>query len=318
MLEQTQIGSIPTDSKLLQTQPREEWTEYGLKTENVFFNNVPTKFQAITKHGEFVTFMTKSYFPMPNGQVKSTVEGLLEKVNAEAFIPANSKYGWHESGDKDGAIYNNALETQMSLSYLFPEKFDITGSGDTVKTGFSVINAEDGTYGLTISPFVLRNSCDNRMFHLAHESIVGYQSGKTVQRNQLLAQGQENVKLARDELKTLSLSRRHSKQLDLDYIVDVISNIKTFSDKVINRYKEMYQLKVNQATAEALAKAMPKRVLEDCNWLDIAKNTGKVTLKDVTEWDAFNDITKSLTYGKSVLSATLATYKKLDRIMVTV
>ena len=313
-----EIGSIPTDSKLIQTSSRDEFPEYGIKTENVFFNSVPTKYQAITKHGEFVTFMTKSYYVMPNGQIKKTVEEMLPRIGASAFVPKNSKYGWHESGDKDGAIYNNALETQMTLSYLFPEKFDITGAGDFVETGFSVINSEDGTYGLTISPFVLRNSCDNRMFHLAHESIVGYQSGKTVQKNQLLAQGQQNVKLARDELQTLKLSRRHSKSLDLDYIVDVIKNIKTFSNKVIDRYQEMYQLKVNQATAEKLAKEMPKRVLDDCRWIDIAKNTGKVTLKDVTEWDAFNDITKSLTYGKSVLSATLATYKQLDRIMVTV
>lgn len=313
-----EIGSIPTNSNLLQTSSRDEFPEYGIKTENVFFNNIPTKYQAITKHGKFVTIMTKSYYVMPNGQIKKTMENILPKVGAKPYVPANTKYGWHESGDKDGAIYNSSLQTQMTLSYLFPEKFDITGAGDFVETGFSVINSEDGTFGLTVSPFVLRNSCDNRMFHLAHEKIVGYETGKTVQRNDLLVQGQQNVTLARAELDTLSLSRRHSKSLNLDYIVDVVANIKTFSQKVIDRYQQMYQLKVNQATAEALAKAMPKRVLDDCKWIDVAAKTGKVTVKDVTQWDAFNDITKSLTYGKSVLSATLSTYKQLDRILVTV
>ena len=69
--------------------------------------------------------------------------------------------------------------------------------------------------------------------------------------------------------------------------------------------------------AEQLAKALPKRVTDDLKWLDIGKKTGKVTIiGDVTQWEGFNDITKSLTYGKSAFSATLKTYRTLDKIMV--
>jgi hypothetical protein len=296
--------------------PRDDFSEFGIRTDNLSFNGLPTKYQTINKNGELVAIMTKVYKVMPNEQVKTEVESLIDRIGAKPFVPAKSKYDWCETDDK-GASFNGPLRTQMSLSYLFPEKFDITGEGDHVRTGFNVINSEDGTYGLGISPFVLRNSCDNRMYHLSHENILGERVRGIVNLKNK-AEVSANIRTARGELRKLKTSRRHSKNLDLEYIYDVVGNIKQFSTKVIDRYREMYELKVNQVMADKLAKAMPKRVTDGLNWMNINKKSGAVTLKDVGQWDAFNDITESLTYGKAGFAPTLKNYKALDKIMVAV
>lgn len=309
--------------------PRDDFSEFGIRTSDLIFNGQSTKYQAIAKNGELVAIMTKVYKVMPNEQVKTEVESLLDRIGAKAFKPSQSKFNWHETHD-DGAIFNGPLETQMSLSYLFGDKFDITGAGDYVQTGFNVINSEDGTYGLGISPFVLRNSCDNRMYHLSHENILGASVSQKVGNESYYKNqrgegdggkfdvAQNNILTARKELRKLKTSRRHSKNLNLEYIYDVVGNIRQFSDKVIQRYKEMVDLKVNQVTAERLAKAMPKRVTDDLSWMGIDKKTGEVTLKDVTQWKAFNDITQSLTYGEAGFAPTFKNYKALDKIMVAV
>src|SRR3990172_1060597 len=318
-LERLQSNSYPT-------QIRREWNEagYGNLKEKIILNldGSRTNQLAIEKHGRVVNCMTTSYYVVPNFQIRELIKQLIERkeISATEYRPSNKRHGkWLQN--EVGGVATDITDTEMVSSYIFPEKFDITGAGDFVKTGFSLRNSEAGHSALSISPFTDRNSCDNRMFHLAHEQILGFGVEINVTPNKALIEAKKNIREARANFDGVirGFKKPHTKSLKIEIIEKALIAVRLQSQNVINRYREMYQLKIQKVQAEAIARRMPKFVLDDLAWLHVGKKKEEITFdKDVTQWDAFNDITKLLTHQGRSFRPTLDQYRKLDTILVKV
>jgi hypothetical protein len=276
---------------------------------------------AIEKHGRVVNFMTTAYHVLPNYDIHKLVSPLLsdKNINAVPLDTSNQRHGqW--TGKRVGHTVYDTDGTDMVSTYMFPEEFDITGNNDKVKCGFTFKNSEAGHGAFSVSPFTLRNSCDNRMYHLAHESILGFGVRIEVEKTLTL---QDKVKQIVDAKADYSkdirgFKKRHSNSLRLEDITKALIQIRLGAENVINRYKEMYELKVLQVQAEQIARRFPKFVLETLDWIeyDAKKDVVDFVDPDVLQWDAMNDITKALTHEGKTFAPTLHQYKILDQILV--
>lgn len=320
---ETELERLRTNS--YGTQVRREWNEagYGDLKEKILLNpdGSRTNQLAIEKHGRVVNVMTQAYFVVPNFQVQEIIDKLLDHkaIGAKKFQPSKKKHAkWLQTEVSN--MFTDVTDTEMVSSYVFPEIFDITGKGDHVQCGFNVRNSESGSCAFSISPFTHRDSCDNRMFHLANEKILGYGVTISVGVDDVLKEAKKKIQQAKQDYSEIirGFKKPHTKSLKVDLIENALISVRLGAQNVINRYKEMYDLKIRKVQAEQLAKRMPKFVLDDLSWLKVNKKNEVTFDKDVTEWDAFNDITKLLTHEGRSFRPTLNQYRHLDKILVQV
>jgi hypothetical protein len=306
------------------TETRREWNDdgYGNLKEKIILNpdGSHTNQLAIEKYNRVVNFMTTSYWVVPNFDILRVVTPILEKsgIGAKPFTPSNedSSFRWMNSNRNTGYDPNG---TEMVSSYVFGEKFDITGNKDFVQCGFTIRNSESGKGAFSISPFTHRNSCDNRMYHLASERVLGAgvlvqlapDEAMCIQKDRIMAEKERFGEIIR------GFKKSHTKTINLKLIERAILTVKLGGEQVINRYKEMYQMKILKAQAEAIAKKMPQFITKNLDWLTIKEKTGEVSYKsDTSQWDAFNDLTRLLTHEGKNFIPTLNQFKKVDEILV--
>jgi hypothetical protein len=307
-----------------QTETRREWLDsgYGNLKEKIILNPDGSRSNqlAIEKHGRVVNVMTSMYWVVPNRDILEVVKPILSDhtVNATPLKPSNTKFSWANRADY---IAEDKIGTEMFASFLFEDlTFDITGNNDMVKVGFSVRNSESGKGAFSISPFTWRNSCDNRMYHLANERILGRSGIEILQATPDLVAKKEQIKKAKEQYSEVlrGFKKPHTKSIKIDLIKEAIQSVRLGAEQVVNRYKEMYRLKVQKVQAQQIARRMPKFVLDELSWLEISKK-GKILEsydKDISQWDALNDITKVLTHKGKSFAPTMRQFKTIDEILV--
>lgn len=305
------------------TETRREWNEdgYGNLKEKIILNRdgSHTNQLAIEKFGRVVNVMTTQYWVVPNFDVIKQVEPILTKkeINAKRFAPNKSEktYRW---ANGVGHKSFNVEQTEMAATYMFGDKFDITGHGDFVETGFSIRNSESGKAAFSISPFTYRNSCDNRMYHLASEKILGAGVLLSIVPDEALLKQRQRIADVRQEYSEVlrGFKKSHTKSLKLDLIEKAIIAVKLGAEQVINRYKEMYDMKLLKAQAEAISKRIPTFVTKQLDWLKVEKDGEIKFEKDLTQWEAFNDLTRILTHDGRNFAPTLNQFRRVDEILV--
>ena len=187
--------------------------------------------------------------------------------------------------------------------------------GSKVQLGLTVKNSIDGDWSFSASGFTFREICSNMMFHLASRSF---------QTSALGALWGMNSKKNIEDLtwnKALQISKvmkRHTKSLDVDVVAKSLQNLIEQSEVYIEKYIQMHELKMTQKMGLEIANNLPKWVLDHepvKEWLSIEKDTIKIN-DSVSQWQAFNSLTESLTHNGNTFTTTLHSYNKLDRIMM--
>lgn len=302
----------------INTTDRKAWPEYNLSTQNIVHDNgQPSRFQVIKKNDKIVAFFTKAYHVLPNEEALKLADDVAKQIGAE---PAHMDQanGWFKSS---GHVVFSNDGYKMTSYYQFDDKVDVTGGGDFVQKGFSVSNSIDGSSGFRVAPTDVRTKCNNIMMHLYRQQSLGEGVFEKVvlAQDEILAAGMENLKSAQQDWQKLPkmISKPHVKSLTTSFVVDAIKDIKKIADKVMARYKEMYQLKLEVDTARRIVEELPKVITKQLDFIKVVDKEIRVADK-VTEWEAFNDISKILTFGKLTYRSTLENYRRLDQILVRV
>ena len=322
---------------LISTDLRKEWTNIpSLKTYNVSVLGKETNIQAILYNDKFVNFMSKWYHVLPNEEVIETADLIADQLEFKKFVPTKyHKDSWFTS-DK-GHVIGNPDKTQITATYTFGNKVDVTGRGDFVEYGVAVRNSIDGKGGaFSVSPFTIRQACDNLAFHLAFdqtlhsglkEAKIGqgyYKSLVKLQESEVLKKQLGDIQEARKTWQETKFKKSHFAGLDLKYVTNAVLTVKEQAESILQKYKEMVSLKITQAQIESLKNKLPVTVTKyaDTQVKDsvISYNSKKKELKvdkDATVWQVFNNYTEALSYGqKRNYTTTLETYKILDQILV--
>jgi len=308
-------------------EPRKEWTDYGLRTTNILNSDrSSTPYQAIHYRGRLISIVGKHYYVFPHEDVLKVVEPIARSVEAtRSNNPKGLQFGQvygRPNKEKEEHVMLDPLGRSMRADFVFGDKVDVTGRGEFVSYGFSVGNGIGNNVSFSVAPFTQNHVCDNRMYHMASQRNIVAERLSTVilEKSEVIEAQLKQIVKAREELMDIGKERIfHTKKLPLEWITEKILAVKKAKDVVMTRYKEMVTLKILEQQAQAIAKRMPKRLVDRLEWMKVETDGDKIKVKitkEVTQWKAFNDITQHLTYGKRAFQSTMEQYKQLDQILV--
>lgn len=320
---------------------RRSWTEekYAGLQERILQNPDGSLSEnlAIIKNGKIVNTMSTGYHVFPNVDLAEILDEVATELGA---VPLEKKNGLGKWGKQRGNIIEDSkYGTRALISYKFPsQEVDITGQGDANIPTFSGSNSEDGRGGsLKIVGGFIRTICDNLSYtFVPSREVAGLNSAKIAWNNPKFQQKNPEIEVAVGnaqkavlELKQLNkrpkFFTKHSKQVkDDDWIKanikEAIKSIRADNEIVAERYRELYQLKLNSYLANELVSNLSKTVWESVPSLDVTKD-GKVTFDESqTDWDVYNYITEELTFNnnskQATFGSTLLNQKKVEQIFI--
>jgi len=240
------------------------WEKYDIVQAYLVYNERQTPYKAILKGNKLVAIVGRGYQVLPNEIVKQVADDIASKLNAEPlrvadilarYMPRGARFEW------DNAYFSKDT-WKVYLPYVLSEWHDIDGR-DKCKIGFAFRNSIDGTLAFSVTGFTFREVCSNGVF-------IGYRE------------------LAR-------YYHKHTKSLkiDLDSVLHHTMEVITSMEKVLDAYRKMVELQLNEQIAESIAKSrLPRKLLPpyiqtegtELVWFDESK----------TVWDAYNDITERI------------------------
>lgn len=348
---------------------RQSWAEYNLHSKDMYFttaegSRVPTEYQGIFYRGKFIAFRHKNYHVYPHEQVFQTCDPVLKELGLVMKNPPKEQSGFsmaygkeqfakvesnfkNVTDEKSGKRVRVQIAGQIRATYVFDgrdEKFDVTGDGkNVVQFGVELENGIDGHMALRMSPYSFRQVCENGMMHKASvmeisESIMQnlrnenkdvFSSEKIMQQVGEIMQGAKTFDEIAHKIKNERMT--HLQSYPTNWIRARLYLINEQKDLFKQRYREMTELITSQRQAELLVKTMPKRMIDELDWLEVKERevdetiNGQVvskTVKDViipkptTQWDAFNSITFDLTHKARAFQSRSTHYGNLDKILV--
>lgn len=290
---------------------RQEWKQYGIKSMNLIYNGIPTQRQMIVRDGEPIEVFTDRYQLLPNQEMLQIADKMATVFKAK---PAHlAPRDWFVMKPKDHVIYNKN-QTQCAAIYLFDAKYEVA-KDDFVKLGFVCRNSIDGTTAFSVAAFDFRTICENMMMHIASAQMFQNARGDYLG----LADSQLE-KIRNHQTQTIAaIVKKHTQKLQPEFVQASFQTVIEKAKEILKHYRQMTKLKMTQEKAQRILDVMPTSVSTSLEWLEGNYDTDKWKIKKVpsglTDWDAFNSITETLTKGKKLsFKSTLKYMKKTDQI----
>jgi len=184
-----------------------------------------------------------------------------------------------------GHIAFNATGTKFYATYTLPKAEEV--GGEKVYVGFTIRNAIDGTLAFSCSGFTFRGMCKNGV-------ILGYK-------------------------KLAYFYRKHTKgfQIDQKQIEDRVLRVIMDTYQVIENYRKLQQLKLNETIAEQIAQArfISRKFIPD--YIEVERG-GKLLVYDpnISLWEVYNDLTEAIWHNdKTTLDSKIAQFNVLHQII---
>lgn len=290
---------------------RQEWKQYGIKSVNLIYNGIPTHRQMIVRDGEPIEVFTDRYQLLPNQEMLQIADKMAEVFKAK---PAHlAPRDWFYMKPKDHVIYNKS-HTQCAAIYLFDAKYEVA-KDDFVKLGFVCRNSIDGTTAFSVAAFDFRTICENMMMHIASAQMFQNKYGDYL--------GLSDAKLEKikdHQTQTITaIVKKHTNKLQPEFVQASFQTVIEKAKEILKHYRQMTKLKLTQEKAQRILDVMPTSVSTSLKWLEDNYDKDKWKIKKVpsglTDWEAFNSITETLTKGtKLSFKSTLKYMKKTDQI----
>lgn len=359
--ERKEKSFIPILSQEINKQ--NSYPEYNLFTKKLSYITESGKksyidYNAIFYRGHHIAFRHKNFYPYPHEQILETIDPQLEELGLINRIPAKeqssfrmaygkNKYADVESNFKSVDGVKLQIGSQIRANYTFKaqeDKFDVTGNGDFVIFGATIENGIDGHLSLRIIPFSEREVCTNGMTHQASameisENIVQKLRNKNADVNfekDLALKGLQEIMEKSKNFDDLSHAIKNERQTHLKkfptaWVRSRIYLVKESANDFKESYRKMTDMIITQKQAEQLAKVMPKRMLDNLEWMNVREEiveeriNGEMVQKEKTivnlvpntnQWNAFNDMTFDLTHNARAFASRTKHYHSLDTILV--
>jgi hypothetical protein len=264
-----------------------KWKQYGIEQIPIKLNGEDTTHRVLAKHGEFVGIVGKHYRVLPNELALELADESARLTNMQPVTgildSAMGYKGMNYFNDNQHVIQN---KWKMHAFYDTGREVDINGGG--LKLGVALHNSIDGSMGFNVGIFTFRYICSNMVF-------VGFKGASL--------QGQ-----------TLDyLYGRHTQSLRklIDELQVRIMTIMEKAHLIVDAYEEMARVK---ATEELIKKIRASRISDKV--LPEYMKLEELQLKDLTQWNVYNDITEAIWHSPKANLDTKMTYMdQLHRVM---
>lgn len=303
--------TIVQDESGISENLRQEWKQYDIKSVNLTYNGLPTQRQLIVRNGEPIEIFTDRYQLLPNQEMLQIADKMATVFKAK---PAHlAPQDWFYMKPKDHVIYNKN-HTQCAAIYLFDAKYEVV-KDDFVKLGFVCRNSIDGTTAFSVAAFDFRTICQNMMMHIASAQMF-----QNTQGDYLGLADAQLEKIRDHQTQTIAaIVKKHTQKLQPEFVQASFQTVIERAKDILKHYKDMTKLKMTQKKAQRILDVMPTSVSTSLNWLEDNYDKDKWKIKKVptglTDWEAFNSITETLTKGKKLsFKSTLKYMKKTDQI----
>lgn len=276
------MDTIPQTFEIQSGKVDSKWEQYGLNQVDIKLRDLDTPYKMIVEDGQPIAITSKKYVLIPNQIVLEAADSVAQKLGAVPFI--NFKGEWFNK-PKDHVMMN-AEKTRITALYGFNEPVEIT-PGDKIQLGFSIRNGIDGGSSFGIGMFTFRHACSN-MFIMARMKVgqgMGFDDRSVISKFDTMHQGEGAEMMA-----------------SVDAIVPIVKQVIQSGTKVVDLLRTMATTKITQEKAFQLM-SLPVKYLDKISGFEVAggKAGKKAEVKytgDVTEYQAWNDITALLTHDE--------------------
>ena len=294
--------------------PENTIEKHGLISTTITHNGIPTDKQAITYKGNFIQVFSKGYKPVAHEDIYAAAKEVGEKLDITPQLTKVNhgrleRQRWYKPADFGEAELSTPNGGQMIATFLDNDKgVDVTGEGDFVRAGVTIIGSIDGSKATKIIPSTERGFCFNRMYHLKNVGEIS---------NESLVDLDKNIQQGEAQLQKMKVRWNHSKNFQIADFKTALEECLNFSKNLITQYQDFKNEKVTQAMALELNEALGKRFMEEISWVESKKDEVKL-VESVDKWQAFNDITRRLTHDdiSKSMDSILQRYKKVDNIFL--
>lgn len=277
-------------------KPDDTWAKYDLSQMPIKVDGNHTGYKAIVRTGAtpgLVAITHQTYKLYPHEEALAVAEDLARVVGAKRLdkLPRDGhQFMIHgQAGREEDTIRMNAHTSfsthgnRMNAFYVLDDEFSIEKK-DTVRLGFSVHNAIDGSRTFGADGFTYRTICTNGA--IVRDKSIAW----------LRFIHSKNMDISRKNMSTsLGLLVERTRQL-------------------VRIYQEWSNLELEKMTAEQLVNRIPNRYLPDFIEKEkrkFSRITGRHSI-----WDTYNAITQPLWHGNSEMVYKENIYERLHRVLV--
>ena len=234
------------------------FAKYGLWQAPLKFRDQKVPFKAIIKEirgkPRVISIVGRGYKLLPNSLVHEAVAQLSDMFGLRMM--KQNRYQLIYGGR---TVYHTDEKSHRAYwTMVFPERYKI--EKENIQLGVQIRNSEDGSMGFGVDLFTFRLVCKN---------------GAVVRTGDL------EIRAYWKHTKSL--------QLDINALKDTIVQIVDRGKAILDNYKALTALKLNQEIAERLAERLPKKYLPE---YIKAKEDKIELLQPVDLWTCYNDITR--------------------------
>jgi hypothetical protein len=269
------IGQIVEEFYLTEHK-QVQFPEFRLNQRTILLaGNEKSGYKAIYRNDELIAIVGEDYNLIPNETAIAIADTVAKEMG---LTPARI--------GADGLIWDKQ-KLKMHKFFEFPEKFNV-GDGDELKMGLAVHNAIDGTMGFGAGSFSFRFLCSNMAYVGLHQTFIPMPGHRQVHGDDVS-----------------NTYRRHTKTLSPDFLREAIKGVIAESKLVVDAYKQLAQLKVNQQLIDKVARSgIPKKSLPKYLHIEEKEATIIPTMAPVnmTAWTLYNDVTALLWHNDAEMT----------------
>ena len=259
------------------------WSQYGFEDSPLYVNGKDTERRILTKGDEFVSVVGKNYRILPNEVAVDIAEKSAQLCGLVPF----SEF----SGDWFVKMNDHVIENGWKVHALYALNKPYEVDGDKMHLGVGIHNSIDGSMGFGAGIFTFRHACANMVF----AGMKGYEQSF-------------------DQRRTLEyIYSRHTSSLTIamELLQEKIVNLMEKAQVIVDAYNQMAK---NKLTEELIKKIRASRISDKV--LPDYLKAEELQLTDLTEWNAYNDITALIWHNKKGNMDTKMTYfDQLHRVM---
>jgi len=175
----------------------------------------------------------------------------------------------------------NLRNTRICATYTANESIAID-SRDRVHMGFAVMNSIDRSMSFGVSGFTFREVCSNGV-------VMGQRTLAELRQRHTIA------------LKT-----------EIGYIKGIVDRVISESQAVINDFRKLAQLKLNEDIAKRITERTPKKYIPE--YISVGEG-GLQDFQPVNLWDCYNDISAEIWHADSDIGRRIYQIQELHKIM---
>jgi hypothetical protein len=270
------------------------WAKHDLSQMPIRVNGESTGYKAIVRTGAvpgLVAITHQTYKLYPHEEALAVADDLAKVVGAKRLdkLPrVGHQFLIHGQANRDSVRVNahtsfSTHGNRMNAFYLLDDEFSIEKK-DTVRLGFSVHNAIDGSRTFGADGFTYRTICTNGV--IVRDKSIAW----------LRFVHSKNMDISRKNMgESLGLLVERTRQL-------------------VRIYKEWSDLELEKKTAEQLVSRIPDKYLPD--FIETEKKKFSRILGSHSLWDTYNAITQPLWHGKGEMVYKENIYERLHRVLV--